>query len=403
LEAYDRYLRGNALTTRPKWFVPQARRDAVRMYEVAVARDPAFAAAWARLALAHGRLYQYSDDRRPERLALARAAALRAFALDSTLPEASLARARFADDRDRTIERYAIALRAHPNSADLLFAMGEEQRRLGRLEEALTSVARAAALDPLSPNGPAEMANIYDVRRDYAAAVREREREIELTPDNATAYVAQALSYVNWRGDTAAAARMLGRAAAPGPARLVQVLASPGGLLASRVLWPALDAETRRFLDTARVTAALGAPWNVHRLKAEHFERSGRPTVARAHYDSARTLLEERLRRQPADAELHGALGLAYAALGRRNDALREGRLCVELRRPSQYAGDSLTFTFTHAMIAARVGAADVVVAQLVAGLPTYPSVSPYWLRLDPVWDPIRGDPRFQRLARGRS
>jgi serine/threonine-protein kinase len=398
--AYDSYLRGNALTTRGMTFVPQAREDAARHYERAVALEPGFASAWARLAQAHWRIYLSRDDPTPSRLARARAAAERAFALDSTLPEANLALGELSDRRWDALERYVVALRAHPNSTELLYALGAEQLALGRHDEALASYRRAAALDPRSPDGPAEIANLHDARREYGEAVRVRERQIALDPSNTMAYVAQAVSLVNWRGDTAAARRTLDRAvAAAGRARLLQMLARESGVRVARVLWPALDRETRQALDTLSVAAAQSGAWRVYRLKADHFELGGRAALARVHDDSARASAAAALRERPADPELHEALGLAYAGLGRAADALREGERAVALDRAGADADRPRWRRFALARIAARVGARDVALAQLADGLPvSSPSVSAHWFRLDPVWAPLRDDPRLRQL-----
>ena len=400
IEAYDAYLRGNSLSTRPMWFVPQARRDAVRLYERAVALDPGFAPAWARLSLAHRQMYAREDDPTPARLDQARAAANRALALDPTLPEANVAYAELTDDPRAALERCAVALRSHPDNVELLYLLGSEQRRLGRYEEALTSYTRAATLDPRAPNGPAEIANLHDERRDYAAAVQARERELTLTPDNSVAYVAQALSYVNWRGDTSAAREMIATGViAAGRARLIRTLASSAGVLASRVLWPALDVETRQALDTITVRAAEGTAWDVYRLKAEHAERSRQPARARAYDDSARRAVEAQVLLRPDDPKLRSSLGLAYAALGRPTDAVREGQQAVALAGMTRYDDDRAMINFTLAMIYVRIGERGAAIDQLAAGLPTSsPSVSVYWLRLDPIWDPLRGIVRFRHL-----
>jgi serine/threonine-protein kinase len=398
--AYDSYLRGNALTTRGMTFLPPARRDAAAHYERAVALDPAFASAWARLAQAHWRLYVSRDDPSAARLARARAAAERAFALDSTLPEANLALGELSDRQWDAIERYVVALRAHPNSTELLYALGAEQLALGRHDEALASFTRAAALDPRSPDGPAEIANLHDFRRQYGEAVRVRERQIALEPSSTIAYVAQAVSFVNWRGDTVAARRTLDRAVtAAGRPRLLQMLTRQSGVRVARVLWPALDRETRRALDTLSAATSQSATWRVYRLKADHSELSGRAALARVYHDSARASAAAALRERPSDPELHAALGLAYAGLGRSREALREGQRAIALDSAGADTERGRWMRYTAATIAARVGAHDEALALLAGGLPaSSPTVSAYWFRLDPVWARLRDDPRLRQL-----
>ena len=165
------------------------------------------------------------------------------------------------------------------------------------------------------------------------------------------------------------------------------------------MLWPVLDVETRQALDTITVRAAEGTAWDVYRLKAEHAERSGRPARARAYDDSARQAVEAQVRLRPDDPRLRSSLGLAYAALGRATDAVREGQQAVTLAGSTRYDEDRAMLKFTLAMIYVRIGERGAAIDQLAAGLPTSsPSVSSYWLRLDPIWDPLRGIARFRQL-----
>jgi tetratricopeptide (TPR) repeat protein len=227
-----------------------------------------------------------------------------------------------------------------------------------------------------------------------------RERQIALDPSSTIAYVAQAVSFVNWRGDTAMARRTLDRAvAAAGRPRLLQMLTRGSGVRVARVLWPALDPETRRALDTLSTAAAQSVAWRVYRLKADHFELSGRPALARLHHDSARASAAAALRERPSDPELHEALGLAYAGLGRAADALREGQRAIALDSARAGTEGGRWMRYTVATIAARVGAHDQALALLAGGLPTSsPTVSAYWFRLDPVWAPLRDAPRLRQL-----
>jgi tetratricopeptide (TPR) repeat protein len=343
-------------------------------------------------------MYDARDDGTPARRDSARVAAVRAFALDSTLPEAALALGQIEERQWGAVERFIVALRTNPNNPELLHALGVQQLALGRTSDALASFTRAAALDPRSPDWLAEIANIHDIRHAYDDAVRVRERQIALDPTNAAAYVAQALSLINARGDTAAARRTLARGiGVAGRARLVQLLSGGSGVRVTPVLWSALDAETRRAIDTLSVAGARRPPWRVFRLKAQHFEREGRTAEARAYHDSTVAAVLSALRDRPADPELHETLGLAYAGLGRADDALREGRRAVALDTAD--VEERPWTRFTLAMIAARVGAPDVSLEALERGLPvSIPSVSAYWLRLDPRWAPMRDLPRFRRL-----
>jgi hypothetical protein len=181
--------------------------------------------------------------------------------------------------------------------------------------------------------------------------------------------------------------------------RIAQILGSGSGVRVAPLVWPLLDPRTRQVLDTLTVAGARRPPWRHHRLTALHFERSGRPADARRHADSSRLAALDALRTQPNEPELHETLAVAYATLGQPADALREARLAVALDT-ADVSGRRWT-SFTLAWVAARVGARGVALDELEAGLPaTQPSVSTYWLRLDPWWAPLRDHPRFRRLLR---
>ena len=400
-EAYAAFLRGSAAVAGGRVNLPDARAEGVRWYERAVARDPGFAAAWARLALLQLVMYETHDDARPaDRLARARAAAVRAGAIDSTLPEAALALGRMTDRRWEAVERFVVALRSNPNAAELHAALGFQQLALGRAEDAVASYARAAALDPRTSRWPADLANAYDTRRAFDDAVRARERQIVLDPSGPAAYVAQALSLLNAHGDTAAARQVLARGeAAVERGRIAQILGGGSGVRVAPLLWPLLDPRTRQVLDTLSVAGSRRPPWRLHRLKALHFERSGRSADARLQADSSRRAALDALRAQPDDPEIVETLAVADATLGRTAEALRAARRAVALDT-ADVSGRRWT-SFTLAMVAARVGARGAALDELEAGLPNVqPSVSAYWLRLDPWWDGLREDPRFRRLLR---
>ncbi|MDF1505125.1 hypothetical protein PYV61_19410, partial [Roseisolibacter sp. H3M3-2] len=400
-EAYADYLRGNAAIAGGRANLPDARAEAVRWYDRAIARDPDFAAAWARFALVQQTMHESRDDARPaDRLARARAAADRAVALDSTLPEGVLALGRLPGDRWQAVERFLLALRSNPNSAELHGALGYEQLALGRADDAAASYARAAALDPRSPAWPAELANAYDNGRRFDEAVRVRERQLALDPRSPAAYVAQALSLVNARGDTAAARRTLALGETRVErGRIAQVLAGANGLRVAPLLWPLLDPRTRAVIDTLSVAGSHRPAWRLHRLKALHFEGAGRAADARRHADSTRLAALEALRTQPDEPELHETLAVADATLGRADDALRAARRAVALDT-ADVSGRRWT-SFTLARVAARLGRSGPALDELEAGLPAVlPSVSTRWLVLDPWLASLRDDPRFRRLLR---
>jgi Flp pilus assembly protein TadD len=124
----------------------------------------------------------------------------------------------------------------------------------------------------------------------------------------------------------------------------------------------------------------------------------GRQTLERASYDSARTILEKKVREQPDDGRFHSALGIAYAGLGRKEDALREGKLGVELLPISKEAWRGTYRVRDLAAIYTMVGEQSAALDLLEDLLARPSDLSGPWLRIDPTWAPLKNNPRFQKL-----
>jgi serine/threonine-protein kinase len=127
-----------------------------------------------------------------------------------------------------------------------------------------------------------------------------------------------------------------------------------------------------------------------------------RPQLEQASYDTARALLETKLQDQPQDARLHSSLGIAYAGLGRVEEAIRAGKMGVELLPVSKEAWSGAWRVEDLARIYVMVGEYDAAIDQLEFLLSRPGELSVGLLRLDPTWEPLREHPRFQRLLEGR-
>jgi hypothetical protein len=126
-------------------------------------------------------------------------------------------------------------------------------------------------------------------------------------------------------------------------------------------------------------------------MNESHFERE--------HYDSARALLEIRIEESAEDSRLHSALGIADAGLGRKGDAIREGKLAVELLPISKEAYRGAYRAIDLAQIYTMVGEKEAAIDELEHLLSIPSPLSVPLLRLDPIWDPLRDHPRFQQLV----
>jgi len=396
-EAYTWFLRGEALRTTPEEGIDALWR-AVAMYERAIALDPRFALAFARLSQTHSEIYWTYADRTAKRLALTRDAAAAAVRLDPGLAEGHLALGlyyyRGERNYDRALGEFAAALQRQPGRGELLEARGFVLRRQGRFAEAAASLARAVELDPRSQQAAWNLASTYATMRAYPDAVRYLERTIALGPRWSGIYADLALLHVLRRGDVAAGRRVVREGMAlPDAGMIVNRLRFHAAMLVESD--PADNALRRHLtVDSFRGDTAEYLLWT-----ADWARRHGEVARARAYADSARAMLERRVAADPGEAGLRMALGLAHAELGRKADALREGARAVGLLPVSRDAIDGPGYLEDLAYAEMLVGESDAAVKRL-AYLLTIPSgVSVPLLRVEPMWDPLRTNPRFQRLV----
>jgi len=400
LAAYDLYVRATALIDKAaQW---KDCFQAVDLLNQAVVRDPGFLLAYCRLAEAHDLLYFTSVDRTPNRLALAKAAIDSAFRLKPDSGEAHLALATHFYlgylDYDRARDELAIAVRTLPNNARIFESSGRVDRRQGRWHDAVRNLEHAMELDPRNVNILEAAAVTYSYMRDYGQAKAIFDRIIALEPT----YVWRARWIAFARGDLRPVQDVLGKNFTDNPA----LLRTEGAVCFAMALW------ARDPVAADRVLAAITENTFGVRMGSVVFTRAyaaglvarmkGDEDGARAAFSAARTEQEKVVRAQPDDltqsVELC-SLGLIDAALGRKQEALSEGRRAVELLPVTKNAIEGADVLYFNAVICAQVGERDLAIEQLKT-LAQIPGGAHYGeLRLDPFWDPLRGDPRFEKIV----
>jgi eukaryotic-like serine/threonine-protein kinase len=400
-EAYDLYLRGNDYLGRSNQEADLT--NAARLFQQAVTADTGFAVAWAKLARCHTQIYWHYYDHSTSRLALARAALDRAVRLGPDLPETHMAQGFFAYwarlDYETALREFETALRLSPSSSELLQAIGYVERRRGRWEESLGRFAEALRYDPRSGVRNFDVGDNYFSLRMYPEADHYLERAMTLSPEWSNPYMYRAWLQVVWRGDTARGRAYIREGLTRiEPGRFAPSFHGGDRISASLVtsdpgFWPMLDALS--------LVTFTGDTVRYHLIKAEqaYFRRDA--AAERAHADSARVVLEPRVRSLPDEAKLLGPLALAYSHLGRHAEAVRAGeRAAANL----PVERDAVSGPFVLGYLARVYLMADrpeqaIAILERLSRLPTW--VSPAELRVDPIWDPLRGHPRFQRLAEG--
>ncbi len=397
-EAYDCYLRGREYDLRPG-FQPRNLQAAEQMYRRAIVLDPSFALARARLALLDAWTYWFAVDPSPARLADAKREAEDALALQPDLSEAHVALgAIYYVQRDYgpAVVEYELARSTAPSDASTLMSLGFVARRQGKFQDAYRFMQEAVALDPHSTGNMDELGNTLTIQRRYPEAIEAYDRALAWSPDYVASAVNKARAQLLWKGQTEPAKAAIARFPAG---------SDPGGRLTSEKYllelfktfpvqaWVTLSALPLQLLTTKYevVPKAL--------LGAMAAEAQGDRAGARPLYEAARAQLEPAVKAHPHDFRYRPSLGLAYGGLGLREDAVREGARAIELLPLSQDAFDGSTLLEDVAAIHARVGDADaaIEIIEKLLAIPSY--LSPALLGIDPKWTPLRGDPRFVRLA----
>ena len=396
LQAYDRYLRASEYLRGDASNAGNV-RTAVELFENAVSLDTGFVRAHAKLAIAHTAMYLWNHDRSPGRLVAARAAADRALHLRADAPMGHLALGLYyywgIHNYDRAVRHLELARTTWPAVSDVLVLVGAIRRRQGDLDQALTNHREALAANPSCATCAAELAATYLMLRDFDAAEREAARAMGLAPALSYPRLVGALACISARQDTEAARQTL--PALMRAQELVQLAAGRWGAI-PRIL----GGEYDEMLERAVLTSDIADTAGYYLAKAELASRKSEVPQARGYFESARAVLKSQVSAQPDDALLRGRLGLAYAGLGRRHEAIHEG---VEATRLLPVADDVVDGTVACEMLAriyAMLGEPDAAIGKLEMLLSGPSLLSKQILRLDPVWAPLAGHPRFQRLIR---
>ena len=399
LAAYDAFLKGEEASKGMGVDDPPGLRKALGFYEQAVALDPGFVQAWAQISRANSRLYEISTPT-PEMAERAREAAEKAVALAPNRPEGYLALGNYQGavlhHWNRALELYATGERLAPGNADLLAATAISEEVLGRWEASLEHFHQAERLDPRSVLTQDRLGEALFYLRRYAEARQTIDRGLALAPTHIYLIELKAMTFLV-HGDLAGA-----RAAIKAVPKDVEPTALVAWLANWNDLVWVLDEPQRELL--LRLTSSAfdddRAVWS-HCLTQAYALR-GDATNVRTYAEEARRAFEEQLRATPKDAQRHSLLGLALAYLGRKEEAIREGERGVALLPVTKnaYLGPYLQHQLARIYI--LVGEHEKALDQLEPLLKVPYLLSPGWLKIDPNFDPLRRNPRFQKLVAGK-
>ena len=397
LAAYDAFLRGEEVEN-TRGGDPASLRTMLAFYEKAVALDPDFALAWAEVARTTALLYNGTVPT-AELADRSRQAAEKAIALAPERPDGYLAMGLFealvAHDLNRALEQNTRARSLAPGDAGTLAATGAVESSLARWDSAVEHLRQAERLDPRDPSVRERLgATLVGLRR-YPEAREALDRGLDVAPAHMGLREWKAMTFLA-QGDLVGARAVL--AAAPPevePAALAAFVATYQDLV-----W-LLD-ETQRELLLRLTPAAFDndrGVWGIVRAQAYALNKD--VANVRTYAEEARRAVEEQVRAGPEDPARHAVLGLALAYLGRKEEAIREGRRALELVPVARDAVVGPYFQHQLARILILVGEHEQALDQLESLMKIPNVLSPGWLKIDPEFDPLRGNPRFQKLVAG--
>jgi TolB-like protein/Tfp pilus assembly protein PilF len=393
-EAYLAFVQAHDLSTRPDKFRGDI-ENAEQLFERATKLDPNFAEAFAGLAWIDNWMY-HTFDPTAARKEKARAAAEEALRLQPNLPEAHLALGFYyyycERDYQNALREFAIAKLSLPNSAEVYMAIGSIERRQGKWAQSTGNFEKAVSLSPRDSFILVNLADNYRANKNFETADKILGRAIEAAPNSLSARAAKAMLPLDWKGDLS----MMEKDLADMPPGV-----DPEGLVTfGRVQLLMLQ---RKFPEALAVLKQL-SPDLSHDSKPREFLEGAIYTFlndrekARSAFEHARPIAEQSLREAPNDAFRHALLGQILAGLGEKEAAIAEGKRAVNLLPESQDALEGPKATLELAKIYTWTGETDQALLLLDHSLSTPSGITVSSLKLDPVWDPLRSDPRFQAL-----
>jgi len=397
--AYDAYLRGRAVQaglSDDNW------EKAAQAYQEAVTLDPSFTLAWVYLSAADSAIqWERHIQPTPALLAAAKDAADRAVALDPNLPEIHLAVGYYRyyglHDYKGALEEFQLAEKGLPNDVGVLRAIGLIQRRLGRWDEVVSVMRRVLALDPRNTESAEILSRAYYVTRNYSDQIAVENHILALEPSNEDAKWGKLIPLWGLGNLEAAEQLLASQDIGLSGSTPRDFPSSPRAIQA----W-----YMRRFAEAADLFSKdQNNPWNTVRLGLAQ-QRAGNVAAAKAAFQQAVQKFTENLSKAAAQdirfvAYSHSLLGEAYAGLGDASRAISEGQKGMETLPVAEDAWEGSIREGNMARIYAMLGNADGAMPILERWIHVHADtqITPTLLRIDPIWDPIRNDPRFQKLC----
>jgi serine/threonine-protein kinase len=394
-EAYDRYLRGLDYLNRPG-FQLENLAIAIGFFRNAVDADGSFALARAKLAyalLARFQLFRGTSDEAEA----GGEEAKQSLRLQPDLPEGHLALGYYHywghRDYGPALQEFEVARQAMP--AEATTAIAYVVKRQGRFEESLRALETVARLDPRSTEVMVAIADLFSFLRRYEEAERTLDRALAIAPDLDLALILKATIRAAWKGETEPSKEVL---------RQLRRRINEGRLGWGASVVPLLEMNPRETLAIAdslgpESRVSWGAVYPTPYLRAVAHDSLGEVRQALDEYAAALPALQAEVEKRPDHAFRRALLARTYAALGRKQDALNAIDRAQDILPLATDRIPGLSIVVERAKVEARVGDIDAAIGHIRELLARPSPLSPALLRVNPVWGPLRSDPRFRKLA----
>jgi serine/threonine-protein kinase len=394
--AYDAFLRGEEQSQNLTLTDPAPLRKAIPEYEKSVALDPSFALAWAQLGRAvcsRARTFPTAED-----VERCRTSGERAVALAPNRPESRLALGAYhrfiLRDLDKALEQYTLGLQAAPTNVDLLSASAGIERSRGRFQEALVHLQLASQLDPRNLTAAQNLARTYHDLHRHSEAQREYERAMDLAPGNLSVLQQRATDFLS-QGDLTGARALITAALSRTDAKVLTVRFATY----QEMMWVLPDDLRARVVDLQ--PADFDNDQGMWALKVGNTYRlMGNDAKARSYGEISAAAYADVAKKFPDDPQQQELLGRALALAGKRAEAVQFGERSLALRGTTLDAVNGPYYKYQVARIFIQAGQFDRAIELLEQVLSVPGDLTPAWLRIDPIFAPLRGNPRFDRISK---